>query len=258
MSKTGKIIGGLAIALIAAVALVAVLVFQNLDGIIKRIIEDVGSDVTSTRVSVAEVKFTLSEGRGEIRGLHIGNPPGYSGRNLFEMDQVAVQLDTASLTGPVIVIEEVVIDGARLSAEQKGTATNLQDLLDGMDTGASTTEPVPATSDTADVRLMLENFSFTNSSATLKTQQFGDKTLKLPDLKLSGLGDRQTGLTPEQLASKMVSSLVKQAEKAVADYLKKLGKDAAKKELNKQVDDKIGSENREKLEGLKGMFKKDK
>ena len=74
---------------------------------------------------------------------------------------------------------------------------------------------------------------------------------------MSEIGDRETGLTPEQLANRMVSTVVRQAERAVRDYLENLVKDAAKKEVQKQIDEKIGSENREKLEGLKGMLKKD-
>ena len=44
----------------------------------------------------------------------------------------AVQVDPRSLTGPVIVINEVLVDGAQLTAEQKGTGTNLKQLMDGM------------------------------------------------------------------------------------------------------------------------------
>ena len=50
----------------------------------------------------------------------------------LEMDKVAVQVEPGSLTGPVIVINEVTVDGARLTAEQKGTSTNLTQISNGM------------------------------------------------------------------------------------------------------------------------------
>ena len=254
MGKAGKIILGLVLALIVVCGIVFTLVLQNLDAIIKQVIEDVGTEVVGTPVTVASVKFVLQEGRGEIYGLRIGNPPGYSEPHAFEMDEVAVQVEPRSLAGPVIVINEVLVDGARLVAEQKGTGTNLKQLMDGMKSTSSEPAPPPS-DDPSDVRLMLEKFAFVNSKADLKTEQLGDKSLSIPDINMANIGDRETGLTPEQLAGQMVSRVVKQAEKAVGKYLEDLVKDAAKQEVDRRIDEKLGTENREKLEGLKGMLK---
>jgi hypothetical protein len=255
MGKAGKIILGGGVAIIAIVVIAVVLVFQNLDSIIKSVIEGAGTQATGTAVRVSEVKFTLQEGRGEIYGLTIANPPGYSGGHLFEMGKVAVQLEPRSLAGPVIVINEVLIDGAKLSAEQKGTRTNIQDLMDNLQSGSAEAAPAEE-GEAADVRLMMEKFAFTNSTGTVKTQQFGERELKIPDVRMSDVGDRSTGLSPQELANQMLSRVVKQVEKAVRDYLEDQVKDAAKEELNKQLDEKIGAENREKLEGLKSLIKK--
>lgn len=256
MGKAGKIILGLVLVIVVVFGVMVTLVFQNLDAIIKKVIEDVGTEVVGTSVTVSDVKFTLQEGRGEIYGLRIANPPGFDTPTAFDMAQIAVQIEPKSLTGPVIVINEVLVDGAKLHAEQKGTSTNLKQLLDGMKGAGEEAAPPPSEEPSA-VRLMLEKFSFLNAAATVKTEQLGDKTLKIPNIRMSDIGDRETGLTPEQLANRMVSTVVRQAERAVRDYLENLVKDAARKEVGKQIDEKIGSENREKLEGLKGMLKKD-
>jgi uncharacterized protein involved in outer membrane biogenesis len=254
MGKAVKIILGLLAAVVVVFGILTVLVFQNLDAIIKQVIEDVGSDVVGTSVTVSEVKFTLQEGRGEIRGLRIANPPGFKSPSAFEMAEIAVQVDPRSLTGPVIVINEVLVDGAQLTAEQKGTGTNLKQLMDGMKSTDDEATPPPS-DEPSDIRLMLEKFAFINSAATVKTEQLGDKSLKIPDIRMSEIGDKEVGLTPNQLAGRMLSTVIRQAERAVKDYLENLVKDAAKKEVQKAVDEKIGAENREKLEGLKGMLK---
>ena len=255
MGKAVKIIIGLVVAAVAVVAVVGVLVLQNLDSIIKKVIEGVGSEVTGTEVRVSEVKFTLQEGRGEIYGLTIGNPPGYQSRHMFTMDEIAVQLEPASITGPVIVINEVLIDGAQLTAEQKGTTTNVQELLDSMQTGGEA-PPAESSGEGADVRLMLEQFAFINSKGEIKSPQLGDKSLTIPDIRVSDIGDRETGLTPSQLASAMLSNVIKQVEKAVGNYLEKQVKDAAKAELDKQLNENLSEKDREKLDGLKNLIKK--
>lgn len=254
MGKAVKIILGLVVAVVAVCAVVFVLVLQNLDAIIKQVIEDVGSEVVGTSVSVGSVKFSLQEGRGEIGGLRIGNPPGFKSPDAFTMDRVVVQVEPRSLTGPVIVIKEVTVDGAKITAEQKGKTTNLTELSNGMKPASEEPAPPPSGEPT-DVRLMLEQFAFTNNAATVKTEQFGDKTLNVPAIRLSNIGDRETGLTPDQLASQMVGAVIKQAERAVGKYLEDQIKDAAKKEINKQLDEKLGEEDRKKLEGLKGLMK---
>ena len=256
MGSFGKIILGVIVAIVAVVVIGVFVVFQNLDGIIKKVIEDVGSEVTGTAVRVSSVKFTLKEGRGEIYGLTIANPPGYQSNNLFAMDEVAVQVQPRSLTGPVIVINEVRVDGARLTAEQKGTTTNVNELLDKLKAGSGQDEPAESAGPT-DLRLMMEQFAFINSAGTVKTQQFGERELKIPDVRMSNLGDKSTGLTPDQLAREMLSALMKQMEKAVGNYLEDMAKEAAQKEINKRLDENIGEENRKKLEGLKGLIKKD-
>jgi len=257
MGKAGKIIAGLVVAAVAIVTVLLVVVFQNLDGIIKQVIEGTGTQVTQTRVTVSDVSFSITDGRGEIRGLTIGNPPGFDSANAFSMGEIAVQIDPASIAGGVIVIKEILIDGAALTAEQKGAGTNLKALLDNIKAAGGGQAPAeePAEGGSA-VRLMLERFAFTNASATLITQQWGEKSLEIPAVTMNNIGDKETGLTPEQLAGRMVESLVRQTEKAVSNHLQQLAKDAASKELSKQIDKNLDEDDKAKLEGLKSMLKK--
>ena len=251
MSKTAKILGGSVLAIVAVVVIVMVVALQNLDGIIKNVIETVGSQVTQTKVTVSEVKFSLKDGRGEIRGLKIGNPPGYTSAYAFSMEEVAVELDPASLTGDVFVIKEILIVGADLIAEQKGTTTNLKDLLDNMNSGAQASEPADEAAG-GDVRLMLEKFAFTGAAATVTSPQLGERSLKIPDVRMQDIGDKETGLTPQQLANRMVKTLLKQVEVAVAKDLKKMAKKAGQDALEKN----LSEDDKAKLDSIKSLFKK--
>jgi hypothetical protein len=258
MGTMGKVIAGLVVAGLVIVVLLVTVVFKNLDEIIRQAIENTGSEVTQTSVSLDRVAFTLQDGRGELHGLSIANPPGYKTGSAFQMDQVALQVDPASLAGDVIIVREILVDGAQLVAEQKALTTNLKELLENIEKssgGEKPAEPAPA-GEGADVRLMVEKFSFINSSASVVTQQWGEKSLSVPDIVMKDIGDKETGLTPEQLASTMTRTLMSRAEKAVTDYLETLAKDAAKKELDKQIDKNLSEEDKGKLKGLKSMFDK--
>jgi uncharacterized protein involved in outer membrane biogenesis len=258
MGTMGKVIGGLVVAVLVAAVLAITLLVNNLDDIIRQVVETTGSEVTGTAVTLDSAKLTLTDGRGELQGLSIGNPPGYSSPNAFAMQQIALQIDPLSITGDVIVINEVLVDGAVLTAEQKGLNTNLKDLLNNIEAAAG---PPPASKPAeedpaANIRLMVEKFSFVNSSATVVTEQWGEKSLDVPNIVMNDIGDKETGLTPQELANIMTKTLMKRTETAVTKYLEKLAKDAGKKELEKQLDKNLSDDDKAKLKGIKSMFDK--
>ncbi len=254
-----KVFGGLVVAIVLVVAGAMYLVFQNADGIVKGIIEEVGTEMTGSRVSVGDVKLRLADGSGTITGLQIANPEGFSKANIFEIDKITLGIDPGSLTGPVYILNEIEIDGARVLAEQNMSGTNVEVMKKnieqaadrvtaqlGLDSGAEVEET------TDDVRLMVSKFRFVNSSARLVTEQFGEHELTVPGINLSNLGTKEKGLTPEELATEAVSALVKQVQKAVSDKVKELAEDATMEAL----ESKLSAEDKETVNKFKSLFKK--
>lgn len=241
--------------LLTIAALLAYFLLSNLDDIVKRIVEDVGSQVTRTKVSLESVHIDLKTGTGKLSGLTIANPVGYDSAYALQLDTILVGIDLESLSGPVIVITEATVDGARLIAEQKGEKTNLTELLDKVEAASKRSGAKPAQPQEedapSDVRLMLENFAFVNTSVTIITEKLGEKTLQLPDVQSGNIGDKETGLTPEQLANELLRSVIRQVKKATGDYLEELAKDKLKDKLK----EKLKKDVEKKLEGLKSLFK---
>ncbi len=258
MGKTGKILLGLVVAVIAVIALVATLVLSNLDDIIKQVIEGAGSKAIGTTVTLDSATLSPEDGRGELRGLTIANPAGYDSDYAFRMEQIVLEVDPASITADVIVIRDILIDGAVLLAEQKAASTNLKDLLNNM---SAASKPAPGaapepTQSSPEVRLMVEKFRFINNRATLITSQWGDRSLDIPDINMKDIGSAETGLTPQQLANRMTAILLKRAEKAVTNHLEQLAKEAANKELKRQMDKNLSEDDKQKVNALKSLFKK--
>lgn len=232
---------------------------SNLDAIVKTAIEKVGSDVTGSTVSVAGVSITLKEGRGEISGLHLANPKGFDSAHLFHLDKVA--LDLGNVFGDVIIIDEVLIDGANIIAEQKGQTTNLQALLDNIEKNSSAPDETKTETKTAEednssepIRLMIKKFSFINNKASLETEQWDPQVLKVPNIVMTNLGDEKVGLTPEQLSTEVINRLTKSIEKAAKEALKEKAKEEAKKALTEQLDKNLSDKDKAKLDSLKNVF----
>jgi len=261
--KSVKILLGLLVGAAVIVALVVVLALQNINQIVKTAVETVGPDVIGTEVSLAEVDIQLSAGRGVLKGLSVANPAGYQKPYAFSLGEIALDIDPASLTQDVIVIDEILVSAAQLVAEYKDTKNNnLQSLLDNIqgDSVKAPTQKSATEAQTVDassnVLLAVRKFTFEGTSIDVVTPKWGERKVSLPAINLNDLGSASSGLTPEQLTQKVVKLLLEQAKQAVSRDLKALAKEKAKQELKSKLDGKLSAENKEKLEGLKSLFKR--
>ena len=230
---------------------------KNLDGIVKHVIEHVGTKVTGSQVAVESVSIKLKEGRGEISGLNLANPGGFDTDYLFQLNKVALDIKSNSLFGDVIVIDEVLIDGADIIAEQKGQQINLQVLLnnieknaDPVDASEQEAQPVETDPNAPPVRLAITKFSFINNKAELHTEKWQPQVLSVPNIVMSDLGTADKGLTPEELSREVVKRLIDAVEKSAKAALKKKAEEEAKKAISDQINKHISQDTKDKLKKL--------
>lgn len=108
-----------------AVAYVAL----NSGSLVKSGIEKFGPQFLGIEVQVDNVDLAITEGSAAINGLRLGNPAGFSGADMMQVDQIKVVLDTSQISDTLVVMKEVVIDGANITAIAKGQQTNFQQLM---------------------------------------------------------------------------------------------------------------------------------
>ena len=265
--KTLKIFAGIVAVVIAVIAIVVVIGLQNLDKIIKTAVEEVGSQVLSTAVQLDTVEIQLTNGRGELHGLSIANPKGFSDTSAISLGEITLEIDPESLGKEVIVINEILINNAHLLAEFKSLKeNNLQSLLNNLDSGSgsdsntgkndSSTDDTPADNKSTDIKLAVKKFTFSESSIRLLSEQFGEKTLSLSKIELLNVGSATNGLSPEQLTTTLMGTILSETKKAVQRAVKKLAKGKAKDKLKEKLSEKLDADDLEKLNELKSLFKR--
>lgn len=205
---------------VGVILLVALLVWQlfgNLDKIVAGIIEDTGSEVLKTKVSVSGVAIDLKGAKVGISGLTIANPSGYSNANVFAMNGIEVDLNFDSVTKDVLVIEDIRIDNPRIvfEGDAKG-GSNMQTLLDNIDSA-------PAGDASAGEgqakKMIIERFVFSGGTVTATTEMKPGEVmeLRLPKIQMTGIGKAEGGVTADvvakQISSKLVSAVIKEAAK---------------------------------------------
>ena len=230
----------------------------NLDGIVKKVIEDVGTDVTQTSVNVSGVGIKLLDGKASLAGLSVANPPGFSGPNIFTLDKVAVEIDIESINSNPIIINEILVSQPQVFYEMnKDRVSNLDVLKKNVasysasdsaasDDKAASDEKAPR----EETKLIIKKLRFDGGHLSAVSAIVPDKKIEadLPAFQMNNLGQSTGGATSEQIAKQVIDRLVKQA----VDIAAKAGVDQLTDELKEKgkaaLDEKVG-------DTLKGLFK---
>lgn len=200
------------IAVVALIAGLLLYVGSQLNSIVAGLIEDHGSAATQTPVRVAGVAIELSEASGTISGLTVGNPEGFSG-NAIEMGNFSLSLDPSSLTEDVIVIENILVSGARLNIVQQANGNNLQELLRNLDVGTGDS----GNDDGAGKKLIINQFTLEDASASLTAPDLGDvREVTLPTITVRDIGRSSNGATGAEVAKQVLQPVFNQALESAA------------------------------------------
>ena len=228
------------VAVLVVAAAGAWLAYNSLDVIVTWALEHYGPDVTGTPVHVAEVKISPRDGQGRVRGLEIGNPPGFSASRALRLSTVRISLDPATITADVVHVRELVLDGAEITYERGSKVTNLDVIQERIsayvkrlqatdDAGGGAKGDKPRADRRRFIvdRLAIKGVHVTMTSAGLKGQGIG---FDLPDLELADVGRRRGGLTGSELAEVVANALQQRiAQKLLTnlDALRKGGVEGA-------------------------------
>jgi len=251
-------------------AIVGVIVLVlNLDKGIKAAVESIGPKITQSEVTLAQVKLSPRTGEGALRGLVVGNPAGFKTGYALSLGEIAVTLDTDTLGSNPVVINSIRILAPEITYEAGKTLNNLQQLQKNVEKavgGQSTGSAASSEPDADTIKLIIRDLVVAGGKIHYSNPLLSGETveLKLPDIHLSGIGEKSGGATAVEVVEQVISVINKQAGNAVinSDAVKDLGKqvtdrlDQEKAKLQ-QEKDRL-QEEKDKLEGsvdsIKGMF----
>lgn len=253
--KVFKVMGIVVVVLVVFIALAVYMTANNLNSIVKQVVEQVGTETLKTTVSLDAADINLMDARAKLTGLTIQNMPGFKEKNLFEMDGVLIDLNLNAVMEHRIDITEVSIQGLRVAAEQKGTTTNIQQMLNQLSKGKAASgksEQGQSGAAPSDLLVRVGKFEFANSETTLVTEQWGDRKLSVPTITLTNIGGDK-GVPPDQIAAAIFNPLLKKINRAAEDQLKNMVENEARgklKEKENELKDKTRAKLKEKLGGF--------
>ncbi len=242
MKVIGWIVGLLLLVVVGAV----VYVVMNSGNLIKTGIEELGPDVLGADVRVDNVDLSLAEGSAQVTGLAVGNPAGFSGDHAMRLGEIKVVLDPEQISEQVVVIKQILIDGADVAAVAQGQRTNFQQLMDNVEKalGASGDQASDAGASGAETKFIVDKFDFTNATASISSDILGEAAINLPDLHLTDIGRKSNGVTAAELVQQIMAPITESVTRAAVSQ--GLDIEGAKQRARDTVKEKIS-------EGLRGL-----
>lgn len=191
----GRILAILVLMLIA-VAAGLYIVYNRADLVVKAALEQLSPSMIGAQVDAQSVDVSPQEGRITLRGLDVGNVPGYASKYALRVDDLKIIVDPMTVTNDVVVIREIVIDVPRISYERGPRAINLQPILQRLEARFKRKVVVE--------RLEIRGGRILVTVTGAKGQGL---TIELPTVLLRDLGRDKGGLTIRELAQLVAAAL---------------------------------------------------
>ena len=195
-----------------------------LDGIVRKGIETVGTQVAKVEVKLDDVGVSVFTGKGALRGLQVANPKGYRAPQAVKVGQALVVLKPLSVFSERVVVRSVVVQETEIHYEKRDGKTNLDVIQANVESVLldrdKKTKP--------EKKLQIDSLVIRNA----KVHVYGDKpdepptVLTLNEIHLKNLGQRPEGITGAELTRKLTAAVIKDTLAAmvrgVTDRLKGL------------------------------------
>jgi len=213
---------------------------SNLNALVAAAIEKHGSEATEPTVSVSGVDIQIREGRGTIAGLRVESPEGFDTAVAFQLDDITLDMDVASVREDPIVIEELRVKAPVIHAEVKKTGgSNIDELRKRVQehAGDSSGDDGGGT----DKKIRIEKLIFEEGRIEVDASALGveKRTIALPAINLENVGGA-SGVPPAEIAKVILTTVAKSTASQIASS-----------EVQKLIDEHLGGESvTDKAKGL--------
>lgn len=248
-----KIIIRVALAVVVLIVGLFVVLFLNLNALVKKGVEGVGPQLTKTEIRLDKVSLSPMSGSGHLQGLFIGNPEGFKTASAIKMGGVKVAVQPSSLLGDTVVVNEVTVEGAEITFEGSLSGNNLSKILENIEVATGGKSPAPdqrakPAEPGVEKKFCVKDLVFTGGKIHLSLTLLAGKdvTVPLPELRVQNIGTPENGVTAAEMSRQIMKPLLLAATKAAGEAVTSVSKDV--KAITKEVD--------KAAKGVKELFKK--
>lgn len=220
MSKNAlKVLTGI----FAVIVLSLLLITFSVDRVVKSGIEENGSELLQTAVTVDKVSISLFNGSGTLEGFKVHNPEGFSDASALYIEEASVKLDLGSLLSDQVVVNEVIINSPDIFFEQEGVGVNLRELSNNMNSAQEGSQ------ENSETKLVVERLVVTDGKITVSSSlnRNGSTEVSLSEITINDIGGDGNNTVRQTI------------EEILKPIFQKATEDALKDGVTEQIKDKV-------------------
>lgn len=183
----------------------------TIDSIVLSNIEQIGTEMTGTPVTVGGVSISPFSGSGTIEGFRVANPEGYSQEYAVEIEDFSIELEPFTLFSDEIVVNKITITDASVYVEQKLPENNIREIMNHVNS-------IPE-GEISDGGLVIEHFVLENGTANLYTEVGGERSasVEISRIELNDLGRASGQDTAEAVIKQIAKEVSGESLEAAAE-----------------------------------------
>ncbi len=193
-------------ALAAAAAVVGLVAYFRLNGLVRDAIVRYASQATQTAVTVRSVSISPLSGTGSLRGLAIANPSGYSKESALSVEDIRIRISPASLLTGTVVVNEVLVASPWIRWEIRVGESNLGRLKRTLEGPPAPPAKGKKAAEGPGRKVIVEHFILKDARVKVTSAVGGASEMTLPDLHLRDIGKKGGGATVKDVLSQVLSA----------------------------------------------------
>jgi hypothetical protein len=209
-----RLVAGLAV--LAAVSVFAFIFY--LDGIAKASIERGSTYALGVDTTIDSTRIGLVSGSMRVAGLEIANPPGFEDPRFLRVNKARLDLQTATLREPTVIVPLFAIDGVEVDLDKQRGKANYEVILDNLAKFESEEpEPAPEADAGPGKRFVIQEVVIRDLLAHVRVVERGgvpQVDLLVPEVRLRNLGGEGQPLTPGEVTNVLVKAVLASIAKA--------------------------------------------
>ena len=183
----------------------------------KKGLESAGPRVAGVATRVDDVKLSPLSGRGEVLGVFVGSPEGFRAASVIEIGRVSIEVRASTLLSEKVVIRSVRIEEMEVTYERRISGSNLSKILETIEETLGAGRERSSGGEPR--RLRVDEFVIQGGRVRLGLTALGGKgaVRELPAIRLVDLGVEGEGITPGELADRVLREIVRETAGLVGE-----------------------------------------
>ena len=221
VKKTAKVSLGLLSFFVLLIVIGVGYIYVNMDNMAKNFAEQAASDALGVPVTIGKMKILLENKKVIVSNIAVSNPKGYSKPNAITINEITVTGESFSTA--LLTFANISVDGTAVNLEVNEKGTNLGDLKKRAEQKSVSSKPTNSSAKQSsedkpkhdnkqkDLKVIVKNFALTSAQLTPSVTLLGDNdlaTVKVPDIHLSGIGEKENGILAEEAIAQIMNSVL--------------------------------------------------